>query len=305
VDAQEPDASPGGRSVAGQPGFSAGRGVKGRGKGIGETGAAVTEDPTLEGRAAARTQAAIAVAADSADGGERAAVLAKMLREDPSASVRRIAAWGLERYADTDVALPALTAAVTGDADADVREMAAWALGGARRSSGASAALIKALRQDRNDQVRATAVWALGSVGDPAAVEALTAVLRDPKAETRDLAAWAIGSCEPSTAPAPLVAALRDSDRDVRLSAAWALYAIEDPAASAALEAAYGKETDDEVRVGLIKALGALGERSVDVLQRLVTSSGSVVRETAVTELAGGGASGPWPWPRPEPRPFP
>ena len=74
---------------------------------------------------------------------------------------------------------------------------------------------------------------------------------------------------------------------------------------AAAIEAAYKRETDSEVRIGLIRALGAMGESSVDALQRLVTSSDSEVRATAVTELAGGGASGPWPWPRPEPRPFP
>ncbi|HEX3273237.1 MAG TPA: HEAT repeat domain-containing protein [Gemmatimonadales bacterium] len=266
-----------------------------------ETGAAIQDEAAS---ATARLEAAVAVAADSGDG-ERAAVLAKMLRTDPSASVRRVAAWGLERYADTEVALTALTSAVTGDADAEVREMAAWALAGARGSSVAGAALIKALRQDRDHQVRATAVWALGSVRDPAAVEPLVAALRDENAETREMAAWAIGSCRPSAAPAALVTGLGDRERDVRLSVAWALYSIKDPGTTRAIEAAYGREADGEVRIGLIKALGALGDGSVEVLQRLLTSPDSLVRQTAVTELAGGGASGPWPWPRPEPRPFP
>ena len=60
-----------------------------------------------------------------------------------------------------------------------------------------------------------------------------------------------------------------------------------------ALEAAYRRETDSEVRIGLIRALGAMGDGAVDALQRLVSSSDKEVRATAVAELAGGGASGP------------
>jgi HEAT repeat protein len=101
------------------------------------------------------------------------------------------------------------------------------------------------------------------------------------------------------------VSLLSDKNRGVRLSAAWALYQIEDSDATGAIEAAYNRETDPEVREGLIKALGVMGDRAVDALQRLVTSPDPKVRKFAVTALAGGNASGPWPWPRPEPRPFP
>ena len=71
-----------------------------------------------------------------APGSQRAEVLAKMLRGDSSASVRRIAAWGLHNYGDVRVAVDALIAAVTGDADTDVREMAAWSLAEAERQFG-------------------------------------------------------------------------------------------------------------------------------------------------------------------------
>jgi HEAT repeat protein len=183
--------------------------------------------------------------------------------------------------------------------------MAAWSLSDADDNPAAAAALVKALGQDKDAKVRATETWALGEVGDARAVNALVPMLSDAAAETRELAAWSIGSCGPKKAPAALVPLLKDGNRDVRLSATWALYNIEDPDATEALEAAYTRETDPEVRIGLIRALGAMGDRSVDVLQRLVTSSDPQVRKTAVAELAGGGASGPWPWPRPEPRPFP
>jgi HEAT repeat protein len=142
-------------------------------------------------------------------------------------------------------------------------------------------------------------------VGDASATDALVPMLSDPNAETRELAAWAIGNSEPKKAPAALVSLLGDKNRDVRLSAAWALHNIEDGDATDAIEAAYTRETDPEVRVGLIRALGAMGDRAVDALQRLVSSPDPRVRKFAVTALAGGNASGPWPWPRPEPRPFP
>ncbi len=253
------------------------------------------------------TRSAMAVVSDTgvASPDQRAEVLAKMLRSDSSASVRRIAAWGLHNYGESRVAVEALAAAVAGDADVDVREMAAWSLAEADDDAVASTALVKALRTDRSPAVRSTATWALGEVGEESGVDALVAVLSDSSAKTRELAAWSIGQCEPSKAPAALITALGDRDRDVRLSAAWALYQIEDAAATSALEAAYRKETDREVRIGLIRALGAMGDAAVDALQRLVSSSDKEVRATAVAELAGGGASGPWPWPRPEPRPFP
>jgi HEAT repeat protein len=161
-----------------------------------------------------------------------------------------------------------------GDADASVREMSAWSLAEARRRPAVAAALVKAVRQDRDPEVRSTSVWALGEVRDESAVEALTS-------------------------------ALGDRSPDVRLSTAWALYTIRDPATIGAIEAAYHKETDADVRTGLIKALGAMGDGSIDALQRLVTSPDSAVRAVAVTALAGGEATSPWPWPRPQPRPFP
>jgi HEAT repeat protein len=236
---------------------------------------------------------------------ERAAVLAKTLRTDSNAGVRRVAAWGLRRYAQMDVALEALVGALGNDADASVREMSAWALQGARRNSTASAAIAKAIRQDKNAEVRATAVWAAGSIGDGSAVDALVGVLGDAEAEVREMAAWSIGACSPDHAPAALLRALTDKERDVRLSAAWALYQIRDPETVSAIDAAFQHESDGEVREGLIRALGQMGDRAVDALQRLVTSPDSTIRTVAVTALAGGNATGPWPWPRPQPRPYP
>ncbi len=235
---------------------------------------------------------------------ERATVLARTLRSDSSAEVRRVAAWGLQRYARSEVAVEALAAALGGDADESVREMSAWSLAGAGKPA-ATTALLGAIRRDRSAQVRATAVWAVGSMGDPSAVEVLVGVLGDADPNVRELAAWAIGSAGPDQAPAALTRALTDQNRDVRLSVAWALFNIGDSGTTAPIEAAFRRESDREVQLGLIKALGRMGELSVETLERLVSSPDAEIRTVAVTALAGGNATGPWPWPRPEPRPFP
>ncbi|HXW97263.1 MAG TPA: HEAT repeat domain-containing protein, partial [Gemmatimonadales bacterium] len=252
--------------------------------------------------------AAVRLALDTSSaqgpGDDRAAVLAKTLRTDSSASVRRVAAWGLQRYARLPVAADALIAALDGDRDPEVREMAAWALAETRGGS-AGAVLGKAVRQDKDPHVRETAVWALGLVRDPDQVPALVGALGNPDADVREVAAWAIGSNRPAQAPSELIHALGDHDRDVRLSAAWALYVIRDTMTVGALDAAFRRETDPEVQRGLLRALGAMGDRAVDALSKLVSSPDSEVRAVAVTALAGGNATGPWPWPRPRPRPFP
>ncbi len=98
---------------------------------------------------------------------DRPALLAKVLRTDTSAIIRRVAAWGLQEYADQQVVADALTNALRHDPDARVREMAAWSLAESRdRTVGASDALVDALKKDASDRVRTTAAWArrVGSV---------------------------------------------------------------------------------------------------------------------------------------------
>jgi len=245
-----------------------------------------------------------AAASDSTDD-ERAAVLAKALRTDSDASVRRIAAWGLAQYAETAVAADALVAAVNSDTDESVREMAAWALAGANRSPAVIQALSKAAAQDANLKLQSTAVWALGSMGSESSVDVLIGALGSADPKVRAMAAWGIGNADPHKAPPALVKALSDPDADVRKSAAWALFNIQDPGTLPALEAAFAKETDPAIQADLIRAIGATGESSVDALSRLVSSPDARIRNAAVTALAGGGAGGPWPMPKPQPRPFP
>jgi beta-lactamase regulating signal transducer with metallopeptidase domain len=239
------------------------------------------------------------------DSDERPVLLAKILATDTSASLRRIAAWGLAEYADSQIAADALANVLRHDADPTVREMAAWALAEGDHRSIAVEALSAALRTDANTQVRATAAWALGNVGDRSSADALSAALSDASPEVRKRALWALGNSDLKQAPPKVIAMLSEKDPELRELAAWVLYEIEDPASIPALEAALAREPDKELQIDYIRALAAVGERSVDALKGLLDSKDPEIRTIAVKALAGGNATGPWPRPWPEPRPFP
>jgi beta-lactamase regulating signal transducer with metallopeptidase domain len=237
---------------------------------------------------------------------DRPILLAKVLRSDTSATLRRVAAWGLSGYAATSIAAEALANAVRHDADASVREMAAWALAsGDDGTAGAVDALSAALRSDADTRVRATAAWALGNTGHRAQTDALVAALADPNPEVRVHALWAIGNVQPRQAPRAVVGLLTDKNARVRELAAWALYQIEDPSAAPALDAALRAEQNGELQVAYLRALAVLGEKSVDTIRGLLESPDPRIRTMAVKALAGGHAAGPWPWPWPMPRPYP
>jgi beta-lactamase regulating signal transducer with metallopeptidase domain len=236
---------------------------------------------------------------------DRPALLANVLKTDTSATLRRVAAWGLAQFGNSQVGVDALTSAVTGDKDASVRETAAWALADARSSAAVIEALTTALRRDTNTKVRATAAWALGSLGDDDAVEGLTAALSDTSRDVRRRSVWAIGSIGPKQAPKPLTALLKDKDPEMRQMVAWALFTIQDPDAVSALTTAMQSETDKDTQRALIRALASTGEQSVDAIKALLDSKDPEVREAAIRALAGGRATGPWPHPWPQPRPHP
>jgi beta-lactamase regulating signal transducer with metallopeptidase domain len=235
---------------------------------------------------------------------ERPALLAKVLRSDTSAALRRVAAWGLAEYADQNVASDALVAAVRRDANESVREMAAWSLGEGDRNPGVVEALGAALK-DANVKVRRTAAWSLGQMGDKGSADVVVAALSDADADVRSRAVWALGQIGPKQAPKQLVAMLSDKDEHMRDLTAWALYEIEDPTTAPALQAALRTETNKDLQLSYIRALAAMGESSVDAIRPLLESSDPRVRSMAVHALAGGHATGPWPHPWPQPRPFP
>jgi beta-lactamase regulating signal transducer with metallopeptidase domain/HEAT repeat protein len=238
------------------------------------------------------------------DTDQRPVLLARILATDADPSIRRIAAWGLNEYADHAIVAEALAKALRNDRDTGVREMAAWSLADADHSSIATEALIAALH-DSDLEVRQTAIWSLGNVGNRNAADALAAVLSDQNSEMRRRAAWALGNLDLKQAPPALINLLKDNDPETREIAAWALYEIEDPAAIGALEQALNREQNKELQIAYIRALAAVGEKSVDALRGLLESKDPDIRRIAVKALAGGHATGPWPRPWPQPRPFP
>lgn len=148
-------------------------------------------------------------------------------------------------------------------------------------------------------------MWSLGQVGDRYGIDPLVDALTEKSKRMRTRAIWAIGNIGAKEAPKALVSALRDPDPEVRELTAWALYQIEDPSTIDALNTALKTETNKDLQVAYIRALAALGEKSVDAVRGLLTSSDPKIKSMAVRALAGGNAAGPWPWPWPEPRPFP
>jgi HEAT repeat protein len=236
---------------------------------------------------------------------DRPALLAKVLRGDTSADLRRIAAWGLQEYAEQPVAVDALVDAVRHDGDATVREMAAWTLASSGDDRDVTDALDAAVRGDADGRVRATATWTLGSLGARASVPTLIAALSDTSDAVRTRAAWALGTMDAKDAPPALTRMLSDKDTRTRRLAAWALYTIRDPASLPALEAAFRTETDQETQLAYVRAMASMGDASVDALRGLIESPDPRIKTMAVRALAGGNATGPWPWPWPEPRPSP
>jgi HEAT repeat protein len=266
---------------------------------------ATPSDSDAADRALSRVLAGGSLRAGQKTSDDRPALLAKVLRTDTSAALRRIAAWGLSEYADVPIATQALVEALKKDSDLGVREMAAWSLADANDgSAGVSEALTAALR-DPNVKVRQTAAWALGSSGSRGAIDALVVALADSDPGVRQRALWAIGTIGPKQAPKGVVEMLKNKDAEVRELAAWALYEIEDPSTAPALETALRAEQDKDLQLAYIRALAALGEKSVDALRGLLESPDSKIKTMAVRALAGGNAAGPWPWPWPEPRPDP
>ena len=61
----------------------------------------------------------------------------------------------------------------------------------------------------------------------------------------------------------------------------------------------------NDLQIAYIRAIAAMGEKSVAAIRDLLESSDPKIKSMAVRALAGGDAAGPWPWPWPEPRPYP
>jgi HEAT repeat protein/beta-lactamase regulating signal transducer with metallopeptidase domain len=218
--------------------------------------------------------------------------------EDSVASVREDAAYALGQLQASSAIAP-LMVRLGRDPAPKVREMIAWALGQIESRS-ATEGLAATAQRDSSEEVRAMAVWAMAQVQDPAAMPALTALLRDRSEEVRGRAAWAIGTIQPSTSPPGLVEVLDDASADVRLRAAWAIGQIADPSAVPRLSSKL-RDASAEVRRAAMWALGQIGgEPAEGALLKALEDPDPEVRARAARALAGNSGD-PWPWPWPIP----
>ena len=243
------------------------------------------------------------LAQDGDSSARRWTLLISIMRSDSSASLRKVAAWGLEQFHDEDPVRGALATTLRHDSDVEVREMAAWALEGVEGDNVATA-LSDAVREDHDPSVRATAAWSLASNCKSISVPLFVTALHDADSKVRASAAWAIGQCDLEHAPSELSALLSDPEPRVRKMATWALFNIKDPSTEPAIEKALQSETDGDLRRDMVRAIAAMGERSPEAVERLLDSKDASTRELAVHALAGDHLFvWPMPWPRPRPTP--
>lgn len=266
-----------------------------------DAGATVCYTPSMTAAIRDHLRATPTQGADSS--ARRWALLISILRSDSSASLRKVAAWGLEQFHDEDPVRGALATALRHDSDTEVREMAAWALEGAEGDNVATA-LSDAVREDHDPSVRATAAWSLASDCKSISVPLFVTALHDADSKVRASAAWALGQCDLEHAPSELGALLVDPEPRVRKMATWALFNIKDPSTEPAIEKALQSETDEDLRRDMVRAIAAMGERSPEAVERLLDSKDPKTRELAVHALAGDHLFvWPMPWPRPRPTP--
>ena len=133
------------------------------------------------------------------------------------------------------------------------------------------------------------AVEALGKLGDPDAIDAVTARLNDPAEHelVRQQAAQVLGQLVRGEVFAPLVSVLDDPSVDVRCQA---LYALAESAGPAAVELLLARTTDPNtyVRHAAVTALGRVGNESlIPLLERIAQhDQGELGRAMWVREAA-------------------
>jgi HEAT repeat protein len=145
--------------------------------------------------------------------------------------------------------------------------------------------LCKALEYGKDTGVPTSAAQALGKIGDPRAVEPLSAALNHTYEGVRWEAASALGKLGDSRAVEALIAALGDSDSDVRSEVVWVLSQIGGVRAVDSIVAALN-DTDRGVRQSAAGVLGGIGgPRAVDPLVTALNDTDSGVRKMAAGAL--------------------
>lgn len=236
----------------------------------------LTQALESEKDAKVRRELAVTVGVFPAVAGKGTRSLARYLK-DPDAGTRAAAATALGRAGPTAKdAVPELLPLLK-DTDPTVRRAAAFALGRISVEDAAAAAeLAKLLDVEKDPAVRRETVVALGLLADRSGrvVQAVAGVLTDADIETRRAAIRTLARFGPAASPvadAILKAARTDKDREVRVAAVRAFAAALGPNLKGRAKDLYPSldDTELEVRVTTIEALGALGNDLKDDTETL------------------------------------
>jgi len=191
--------------------------------------------------------------------------------EDDNPSVRKSAAEAIGAYGPlAEPAIPALVDAL-GDTDEDVVSQARSAL--SNIGPGAVWPLIAALDSADGD-IRIGAARVLGAIGPAAAAAgpALLALLDGETGALQSTAAWALGKIQWNEAVPHLLTAIEHPDGELHDSAKSALAHLGSVAVPGLIDK-LGHD-DDQVRLRVVDALGAIGPAARDALPALRAAMG-------------------------------
>lgn len=181
--------------------------------------------------------------------------------------------------------------------------------------------LLLELLRDEGPEMRRTAAESLGKIGDPRAVDSLLPLMHDPAAIVREASVLAMGRVKPTVTDEvvglltqaledsaesvrqaavvaigdiepgsrllqPVVGLLRSSDVTIRRAAVLALLQVDSSQSVPALIAA-GRDSDAEVRQGIVAAVGEWGGPAVSpwLRDRLAQDLSPGVRTEAAYRL--------------------
>ena len=181
--------------------------------------------------------------------------------------------------------------------------------------------LLLELLRDEGPEMRRTAAESLGKIGDPRAADSILPLIHDPAAIVREASVLAMGRVKPTATDGvvglltqaledsvesvrqaavvaigdiepgsrllqPVVGLLRSSDVTIRRTAVRALLQVDSSQSVPALVAA-GRDSDAEVRQGIVAAVGEWGGAAVSpwLRERLAQDPSPGVRAEAAYRL--------------------
>jgi len=181
--------------------------------------------------------------------------------------------------------------------------------------------LLLELLHDERPEMRRTAAESLGKIGDPRAADSILPLIQDPAAVVREASVMAMGRLKPTATEGlvalltqvledpvesvrqaavvaigeiepgprllePVVGLLRSSDATIRRAAVRALLQVDSSQSVPALVAA-GRDSDAEVRQGIVALVGEWGGAAVSpwLRERLAHDSSPGVRAEAAYRL--------------------